>query len=166
MFGFLGVNGRQIYPFYSFTPTIQTWPPRCSRRLHSFRPARVKTGKGKGNGDHHIHIRSEIVAVPWQPQSWASETGRKGSGKAARISALPVTRLTRALHTRCALKIQQKALLLLLEKLEKCFARRWAKQQVSDFQSINNFPRRPIKWTRIKATTLVGHASDLAQPPQ
>jgi len=96
----------------------------------------------------------------------ASETGRKGSGKAARISALPVTRLTRALHTRCALKIQQKALLLLLEKLEKCFARRWAKQQVSDFQSINNFPRRPIKWTRIKATTLVGHASDLAQPPQ
>jgi len=53
---------------------------------------------------------------------------------------------------------------LLLEKLEKCFARRWAKQQVSDFQSINNFPRRPIKWTRIKATTLVGHASDLAQP--
>ena len=39
----------------------------------------------------------------------ASETGRKGSGKAARISALPVTRLTRALHTRCALKIQQKA---------------------------------------------------------
>ena len=99
MFGFLGVNGRQIYPFYSFTPTIQTWPPRCSRRLHSFRPARVKTGKGKGNGDHHIHIRSEIVAVPWQPQSWASETGRKGSGKAARIRALPVTRLTRALHT-------------------------------------------------------------------
>ena len=34
MFGFLGVNGRQIYPFYSFTPPSKHGQGEIGQRQH------------------------------------------------------------------------------------------------------------------------------------
>jgi len=35
MFGFLGVNGRQIYPFYSFTPPSKHGPWYTALGVHA-----------------------------------------------------------------------------------------------------------------------------------